>query len=201
MNHLVIVLSSLLALPVFAQGAKPDDAMKNCPMHNQHPAHHAVVEDHGDKMMGFPHQKTTHHFRIMPDGGAIEIAANDSKDLADMEAIRSHLRHIAMAFGKGDFSAPIFIHDGLPPGVTTMKLMKSAIHYEYEEMPSGGSVRIKTDNPIAVASIHDFLRFQIKEHQTGNALAAARVIVANRWDEKAGLRTGFGVRSQVIDVL
>ena len=59
MNHLVIVLSSLLALPVFAQGAKPDDGMKNCPMHNQHPAHHAVVEDHGDKMMGFPHQNTT----------------------------------------------------------------------------------------------------------------------------------------------
>src|SRR3954452_19830254 len=25
--------------------------------------------------------------------------------------------------------------------------------------------------------------------------------VANRWDEKAGLRTGCGVRSQVIDVL
>jgi hypothetical protein len=25
--------------------------------------------------------------------------------------------------------------------------------------------------------------------------------VVNRWDEKAGLRTGCGVRSQVIDVL
>src|SRR3954470_20657911 len=30
---------------------------------------------------------------------------------------------------------------------------------------------------------------------------AARSTVANRWDEKAGLRTGCGVRSQVIDVL
>jgi hypothetical protein len=27
------------------------------------------------------------------------------------------------------------------------------------------------------------------------------MIVENRWDEKAGLRTGCGVRSQVIDVL
>src|SRR6201997_2651416 len=27
------------------------------------------------------------------------------------------------------------------------------------------------------------------------------VVDANRWDEKAGLRTGCGVRSQVIDVL
>src|SRR3954470_12598067 len=30
---------------------------------------------------------------------------------------------------------------------------------------------------------------------------AARSTVANRWDEKTGLRTGCGVRSQVIDVL
>jgi hypothetical protein len=27
------------------------------------------------------------------------------------------------------------------------------------------------------------------------------MIVENRWDEKAGLRTGCGIRSQVIDVL
>jgi hypothetical protein len=27
------------------------------------------------------------------------------------------------------------------------------------------------------------------------------VVYENRWDEKAGLRTGCGVRSQIIDVL
>jgi len=91
-------------------------------------------------------------------------------DLTNTEAIRSHLSHIAMMFGTGDFSSPMFIHDGVPPSVTTMKLMKSAIHYAYEEMPSGGRVRIKSGDPIAVASIHDFMRFQITEHQTGDAL-------------------------------
>jgi hypothetical protein len=77
-------------------------------------------------------------------------------------------------FGTGDFSAPMFVHDGVPPGVTTMKLMKSAIHYAYEEMPSGGRVRIKSGDSIAVASIHDFMRFQITEHQTGDALEVAQ---------------------------
>jgi hypothetical protein len=171
MNSFAIVLSlSLLAFPVFAQDAKPDDSMKDCPRHDQHAAHHAVVESHGDQAMGFPHEKTTHHFRILPDGGAIEIGANDSKDLTNAEAIRSHLRHIAMMFGTGDFSAPMFVHDGLPPGVTTMKLMKSALHYTYEETPAGGRIRIKSEDPIAVAAIHDFFRFQITEHQTGDAL-------------------------------
>ena len=175
MNRFAIALSlSLLALPVLAQEAKPDDSMKDCPMHDQLAIHHAVVESRGDQAMGFPHERATHHFRIMPDGGAIEVMANDPKDLTNTQAIRSHLTHIAMMFSTGDFSAPMFIHDGVPPGITTMKLMKSEIRYAYEEMPSGGRVRIKSGDPIAVASIHDFLRFQITEHQTGDALEATQ---------------------------
>ena len=170
MNRLVIAFSLLLAFPVLAQEAKPDDTMKDCPMHDQHAAHHAVVENHGDQAMGFPHDKTTHHFRTMSDGGAVEVTVNDPSDKTNTGAIRSHLSHIAMMFGNGDFSTPMFIHDGVPPGVTTMKLMKSAIHYTYEEMPSGGRIRIKSDDPIAVAAIHDFVRFQITEHQTGDTL-------------------------------
>jgi len=171
MNRFAMLLSlSLLVLPVIAQDTKPDNSMKDCPMHEQHAAHQAVVESHGDKAMGFPHDKTTHHFRMVPDGGAIEIVANDSRDLTNTEAIRSHLSHVAIMFATGDFSVPMLIHDGVPPGVTTMKLMKSAIHYVYEEMPSGGRVRMESGDPIAIASIHDFLRFQITEHETGDAL-------------------------------
>jgi TusA-related sulfurtransferase len=174
MKHVVVTLSLVLAFPVLAQEAKPDDTMKDCPMHNQHAAHHAVVESYGDQAMGFPHNKTTHHFRMMSDGGAIEVTVNDPSDKTNTGAIRSHLSHIAMMFGNGDFSTPMFVHDRVPPGVTTMKLMKSAIHYTYEEMPSGGTVRIKSDDPIAVAAIHDFLRFQITDHQTGDSLEVAQ---------------------------
>jgi hypothetical protein len=175
MNRFAIVLSlSLLVLPGLAQEAKPDDSMKDCPMHDQHAAHHAVVESHGDQAMGFPHDKTNHHFRMLGDGGAIEIAANDPGDKTNTEAIRAHLTHIAMSFGAGDFSTPMFIHDGVPPGVTTMKLMKSTIHYTYQETPAGGRIRITSEDPVAVAAIHDFFRFQITEHQTGDTLEAAQ---------------------------
>jgi TusA-related sulfurtransferase len=178
MNRLAITLSlSLFVSPVLAQEAKPDDTMKNCPMHQQHASqqsHHAIVESHGDQAMGFPHDKTTHHFRMMSDGGTIEVTVNDANDKTNTGAIRSHLSHIATMFGSGDFSTPMFIHDGVPPGVTTMKLMKSAIHYTYEEMPSGGRVRIQSDDPIAVAAIHDFVRFQITDHQTGDSLQVAQ---------------------------
>jgi hypothetical protein len=177
MRNLAIALCVfLLASRVIAQDKKQDDAMKGCPMHEQHSAqsHDAVVKNNGDHAMGFPHDKTTHHFRMTADGGAIEITVNDPNDKVNTGAIRSHLAHIAMMFANGDFSTPMFIHDQVPPGTTAMKLMKTVIHYTYEEMPSGGKVRLQSADAVAVAAIHDFLRFQITEHQTGDSLEATQ---------------------------
>jgi len=166
----IVFLSMVLGLPSLAQQTKPNDVMKDCPMDDQHSAHQALVERHGDQAMGFPHDKTTHHFRMMSKGGAIEVSVNDPADKTDVEAIHSHLKHIAAMFSSGDFTTSTFIHDGIPPGSTTMKLLKGAIHYNYEETASGGKVRIETKDPIALAAIHDFIRFQITEHQTGDNL-------------------------------
>ena len=52
--------------------------------------------------MGFPHDKTTHHFRMATNGGAIEVTANEATDKANLEAIRLHLSHLAKMFGNGD---------------------------------------------------------------------------------------------------
>jgi len=157
-----------------AQDVPKDDAMKNCPMHARSSTnnHRAVIEKHGDEGMGFSHLATTHHFWMVRDGGVIEVTTNDAKDTASRDAIRSHLSHIAVLFSNGDFSTPMFVHDGIPPGVTTMKLLKPNITYTYQELEKGGRVRIASSDPVAVAAVHDFLRFQIMEHQTGDSLDA-----------------------------
>jgi hypothetical protein len=81
-----------------------------------------------------------------------------------------HLRHIAEAFAAGDYSTPMFVHDGVPPGVTSMKLLKDEIHFRYESMSAGARVNISSENPLALAAIHDFLRFQVTDHGTGDPL-------------------------------
>ncbi|MBS1802538.1 MAG: hypothetical protein JST28_04195 [Acidobacteria bacterium] len=142
-------------------------------MHASHSgadAHHAVVESHGDQAMGFPHDKTTHHFRLAEDGGAIEVTANDPKDTANIEAIRTHLAHIAEMFSDGNFATPMFVHDGIPPGATTMKLLKERIQFAYQPVDAGGRVALVASDPIAKAAVHDFLRFQITEHKTGDPI-------------------------------
>jgi hypothetical protein len=169
---LLAVVTTLASFGL-AQQANQSDSMANCPMHSEHAAkadHHASVITHGEQAMGFSHETTTHHFRISSSGGAVEITANRESDTSDMAAIRSHLSQIRAQFGEGDFSAPMFIHDGIPPGTATMKLLKSKIQYKYEDIPMGARVRIESRDPVAIAAIHDFLRFQIAEHQTGDSV-------------------------------
>jgi len=50
-----------------------------CTCYAQSTAHHDAVNQHGDQVMGFSHEKTTHHFRLYADGGAIEVTANDPR--------------------------------------------------------------------------------------------------------------------------
>ncbi len=139
-----------------------------------HSQHHAEVNKRGDKAMGFSHEKTTHHFRLFKDGGAIEVNANEAKDTESMNQIRMHLSHIAHMFSEGNFSTPMLVHHELPPGAKTMAQMKTEITYKFEEIKNGGRVRISTDNVQALAAIYDFLRYQIKEHQTGDSLEVSR---------------------------
>jgi hypothetical protein len=51
-----------------------------------------------------------------------------------------------------------------------MEQLKGKISFAYEETERGGRVRISTADREALAAVHEFLRFQIKDHQTGDPL-------------------------------
>jgi hypothetical protein len=164
-----LAVLACFGIPLWGQDAHKD--MEDWPMHAQHDTnnHHATMLEHGDKVMGFSHETTTHHFRLLAAGGAVEVTVNDAKDVTDVEAIRSHLGHIAHTFADGDFTAPMSVHDELPPGVTTMKLLQAKIHYQLDDLAAGARLLMKSDDPVAVAAIQDFLRYQIREHRTGDS--------------------------------
>ena len=105
----------------------------------------------------------------MADGGAIEVTANDAGDAESRDQIRQHLRHIAQMFGGGNFEVPMLTHGKTPPGVSVLQKLKTETNYQYEEIERGGRVRIMADNKEALAAAHEFLRFQIADHQTGDS--------------------------------
>jgi hypothetical protein len=133
-----------------------------------HDQHMADVKKHGAEAMGFDQDRTTHHFRLYKDGGAVEVQANDPADTASIGQIRDHLREQAKKFAAGDFGAPQRTHGQVPPGVETMNRLRSKIQYEFRATESGGRLRITTTDTQALAAVHDFLRFQIEDHATGD---------------------------------
>jgi hypothetical protein len=132
-------------------------------------SHHEAVTSRGDHAMGFSHETTTHHFRLYKSGGAIDVSANDLKDSATRDQIRMHLSHIVKRFAAGDFDVPMFIHDTTPPGALVMAKLRGQIRYLYSDTPGGAKIQVSTANPEALQAIHAFLRFQISDHQTGDA--------------------------------
>lgn len=137
----------------------------------QHHGHQTDdVARRGDAVMGFAHDRTTHHFRLRAAGGEIEITANDAGDEESAAAIRGHLRHVARMFADGDFTAPILIHAQNPPGTDVMTARKAAIVYLVETIAGGARLRLTTSDREALDAIHRFLRFQITDHGTGDPL-------------------------------
>ena len=133
----------------------------------------AAQQDHammgrGAMVMGFDQEKTTHHFRLYEDGGSIEVTANSGDDSANRTAIRDHLPHIAQMFAAGNFDAPMEVHAQRVPGSAELARLREKVSYKYVELPNGGRVDILTTDAAALRAVHEFLKFQIMDHKTGD---------------------------------
>ena len=140
----------------------------------------AELKQRGALAMGFDQDQTAHHFLLQVSGGAIVVRAKDANDTAIVAQIRLHLRDIAAQFAGGAFDKPIETHAELPPGAAVMAANKKLIVYRYEERPDGAGVLMETADAETRKAIHDFLRYQIVEHKTGDPLTGPRLTPIRR---------------------
>ena len=124
--------------------------------------------------MDFDQTRTVHHFRLARDGGAIEIEVRDPGEVALRDTVRMHLRQIAQEFAAGNFDKPFATHGGTPDGVPAMIRLKDGMAYRFESMKNGGRVRIRATGQAARDAVHAFLRYQIREHATGDPLTVKK---------------------------
>ena len=123
----------------------------------------AGVQRRGAVVMGVNQYTSRHVFEPLPDGGRIELqrGVDDSVGVAQ---IRRHMQLIARQFTAGDFHLPGVVHDREVPGTRIMTERRSAISYSVESLPSGGAVRVRSADTVAVSAIHEFLAFQRQDH-------------------------------------
>jgi uncharacterized protein (TIGR01244 family) len=131
-------------------------------------AHRTQIDHRHDEATGIAHEHAVHHFLLTEDGGSIALEIEGEGASEAREHARTHLQGITRSFASGDFSMPIRIHDRVPPGVEVMTKRGAAIHYDYSPTANGGKVRISTRDAEALAAIHEFLRFQIRDHGTSD---------------------------------
>jgi hypothetical protein len=171
MKTLLLAFVTTTVLVIVAGQTAQHPAMPPGMSHEEHLSQMqkaAEIKKRGTAVMGFDQDRVAHHFVLTPQGGTIQVDVKDASDEANRQAIRVHLRQIAEAFARGDFDAPFATHGEVPPGVPTLKRLKSAVTYMFEETPGGGRVRILSEDMEALSAIHEFLKYQIREHQTGD---------------------------------
>jgi hypothetical protein len=134
----------------------------------------AEMKKRDDAAMGFDQDKVSHHFHLTQTGGIIEVHVNQSADADSRKQIRDHLRTISGEFADGVFTSPIATHAEVPPGVSVMRERKTRIRYAYEETPDGARVIIGATDRAARTAVHDFLKYQIREHATGDPLSVQK---------------------------
>ena len=167
MTHLIM---SITVIALAQHGSTPG----GMPPGMSHEEHMKQMNERGKIAMGFDQAKVTHHFLLTRTGGRIEVNANQNSDEATRKLVRDHLRTIAQQFTSGIFTSPTTTHAEVPPGVPVMTERKAAIGYAYQETPQGGRVVITTADRTARKAVHDFLKYQIREHATGDPVTVQR---------------------------
>jgi hypothetical protein len=126
----------------------------------------ASLQGRGAAAMGVDQYTSSHVFEDLPDGGRI-VLQRDSADAAGADTIRAHMRRIAAAFARGDFTIPGFVHAQEVPGTRLMAAGAERISYTADTLPRGAQVRITTSDTALVRAVHAFLDFQRREHHAG----------------------------------
>jgi hypothetical protein len=168
---------AVLGLLVTPAARAQHTAMPAGMTHEEHMAQmkkDAEMKERGTLAMGFDQEGAVHHFVLYEDGGAIDVAVVNPSDHKNLQAIRQHLRQIAVLFKAGDFGKPALTHAQQVPGTAEMARLKDTLTYEYADTPGGGQVRIATTAPDALAAVHAFLRFQIDDHRTGDPVTISK---------------------------
>jgi hypothetical protein len=124
------------------------------------------MQERGRMVMGVDQYTSAHVFEDLPDGGRIVLdrEGKGATDASGVATIRLHMRDIATSFRAGDFTKPFQVHAQIVPGTAVMTAHRAAITYDAIDRPRGGEVRIRTQDPVAVTAIHEFLAFQRGGH-------------------------------------
>lgn len=166
MRHIaaLIVATLLMAGCDAGKRSQAAGALEPVPAQTGDSVFQAMNVRHG-QAVGEDPMTLAHQFETTEQGGDI-ILERQVHDEMGVTQIRAHLLMIARAFARGDFAVPGFVHEKPVPGTSVMTQLANRIAYSVEDLPHGGVIHIRTEDPEALKAIKSFIAFQIAEHKT-----------------------------------
>ena len=126
----------------------------------QHTGHTGHV---GAGVMPFDLARSLHVFTPLPDGGTQDVVSRDG-DAGQVELIRSHLRHEADAFARGEYGDPGAIHGADMPGLQALSKGAQRMRVQFDPIATGARLRFTSADPALVAALHDWFQAQLRDH-------------------------------------
>lgn len=159
----------LAMVPVHGLGAQAAGQAKSAqqPPAAQSDSAFRALQARGQTVMGVDQYTSAHRFEMLADGGRIVLERLEN-DSAGVATIRAHMRAVAEAFGKGDFSMSAQVHAMEVPGTKVLAARRAHVAYSVIDLPRGAAVRVTTTDAEAIAALKAFFDFQNSDHRTGH---------------------------------
>ncbi|WP_028232795.1 hypothetical protein [Paraburkholderia mimosarum] len=127
-------------------------------------ARQTEVAQRGADVMPFSLTATTHIFTKTTDGGVQQVVTKED-DPQQAGLIRQHLAMVAQQFAAGDFKGPEQIHGKNMPGLAALRTAKPGeLTITYRDLPNGGEIAYRTDQPRLVTALHQWFDAQLSDH-------------------------------------
>lgn len=124
------------------------------------------------KALGTDVDKVAQHYYLVKNGGVIELSAKDPNDTATVKAIQKYLDMQKDLFEKGKNESETEVHGKMPDGAPAMKKLRNDITFYSSKTDEGGVLRMFTVSDQAKQAVYEYIKWEIGEHQTGDALTA-----------------------------
>ena len=110
----------------------------------------------------------SYQFVVTRSGGLIRLTVDDPDNAEAAGRAQIDLREAAAQYARGEFSGEPATHGLTPPGTPQMRQLRNRIIYTEHAIQDGAELIISSTDARAVTAIHQFLEFQIREHQSGD---------------------------------
>ncbi len=139
---------------------------------SQSPASTDDLNTRFSKALGTDANKIVQHYYLVKNGGVIEFTAKDPNDTAAISALQKYMdvQKDLLEKGKNDDDADV--HGRVPDGVPGLKRLRNEITFFAVKTDNGAVLRMFSVNDQARQAIQEFMKFQIREHKTGDPLVA-----------------------------